>query len=937
MTYHHFHRGAESQIDHIMQVKEQTEIIDTIAVDGENPYNVSSHDAVIVETKTRLAKMPPKAPAESIQKTNWDKVDKDKYKEVTKEKLSCFIKTGGLELPAEIIVQRTNQILSSCAGECGPKQRKSITGKRKRTLKWDKVMKPQVRKIKDLTWEWKQMGKDKTSHLFLQIKQEKKTLRAMQRRKAATDRKQKQEKISMAHENDKDLFYKLIKQQRKSQYSGITTMDFEGNTLQTEGWANYFEKLANPKPNSDYDESFKNSRDLIFLLLKGQESNGPTEEPTTITQTANHIKSLKNGKAADLCGISAEHLKLASDEIATVITTITNMTLRDSKFPDSFRCGKIVPVLKKNKPAKDQNSYRRITINSIIGKITEKELVRRMKPILSKSQNPLQTGFTEKCSPSNGAVLITEAIAEATEQKKELYIVTLDARKAFDVVWQESALIAMSEQGITGRIWMAFVDMYDRVTSKVCINGQLSREIKETVGIRQGAESSTEVFKCRTNILLNELCQQPDGLHIGCINIAAPTCADDVCLLSASYVGTQTLINIAEADSHRQRYDFSDTKTKILKIEPNKTGKIEKPLFLNGSEIDYSQEETHLGIKRTDDGKPKATIEAKITTSRRAAYALMGAGLHGLNGISPEISTAMVNTYIKPILMSGLDALCLGEKDYELLESHHLKLLRSIQHLPTSTAKPALYLLSGSLPLEATHHQQVLSLYGRIIRRYNSIERELTLRQLAMKDINSNSWFSAVRIILIKYDLPSAIELLQDPPSKECWKKTYKEVIEKWWLKTLRQKADKMSSLSYLNKNACSVGTVHPVWKCGSDPLQSLMASTKAKLLVQRYPLTTSHTAGKNKSDLCPLCHNAPEDMEHFLIHCTALEHIRYSFKHLLENLASNLKLDNKGLVSAILDPSSFEKSVHMNIEGKLRRLCHRLHTERAKLLQQTR
>ena len=170
-----------------------------------------------------------------------------------------------------------------------------------------------------------------------------------------------------------------------------------------------------------------------------------------------------------------------------------------------------------------------------------------MKPILSKSQNPLQTGFTEKCSPSNGAVLITEAIAEATEQKKELYIVTLDARKAFDVVWQESALIAMSEQGITGRIWMAFVNMYDRVTSKVCINGQLSREIKETFGIRQGAESSTEVFKCRTNILLNELCQQPDGLHIGYINIAAPTCADDVCLLSASYVGTQTLINIAEA------------------------------------------------------------------------------------------------------------------------------------------------------------------------------------------------------------------------------------------------------------------------------------------------------------------------------------------------------------------------------------------------------
>ena len=447
--------------------------------------------------------------------------------------------------------------------------------------------------------------------------------------------------------------------------------------------------------------------------------------------------------------------------------------------------------------------------------------------------------------------------------------------------------------------------------------------------------AKTALFETRTNILLNELCQQPDGLHIGSINIAAPTCADDVCLLSSSYVGTQTLINIAEADGHRQRYDFSDTKTKILKIEPNMRERIEKPLFLNGSEIDYSQEETHLGIKRNLDCKPKATIESKIKASRRAAYALMGAGLHGLNGISPEISIVMINTFIRPILMSGLDALCLGENDYDLLESYHLKLLRCIQHLPTSTAKPALYLLPGSLPLEAIHHQQVLSLYGRIIRRYNSIERELALRQLAMKDITSNSWFTMVRIILIKYDLLPAIKLLQDPPPKERWKKTYKEAIEKWWLKTLRQKAEKMPSLSYLNKNACSVGTVYPVWKCGSDPLQTFMASTKAKLLTQRYPLTTSHTAGKNKSDLCPLCHIAPEDIEHFLLHCTALEHTRNAFKYLLKNLKSDLKLDNKGLVRSILDTSSIGKVTQMNIEGKLRRLCHRLHSERAKLLQQ--
>ena len=93
-------------------------------------------------------------------------------------------------------------------------------------------------------------------------------------------------------------------------------------------------KLANPESNSDYDKNFKNFRDLIFLLLKGQEAGGPLEEPTTVSQTAKHIKRLKNGKAADLCGISTEHLKLDSDEIAAVITTITKTTPRDYKIPD---------------------------------------------------------------------------------------------------------------------------------------------------------------------------------------------------------------------------------------------------------------------------------------------------------------------------------------------------------------------------------------------------------------------------------------------------------------------------------------------------------------------------------------------------------------------------------------------------------------------------
>jgi hypothetical protein len=46
---------------------------------------------------------------------------------------------------------------------------------------------------------------------------------------------------------------------------------------------------------------------------------------------------------------------------------------------------------------------------------------------------------------------------------------------------------------------------------------------------------------------------------------------------------------------------------------------------------------THLGIERISTGNNrKELFETRITTARRTVFALMGAGLHGLNGVSIE-------------------------------------------------------------------------------------------------------------------------------------------------------------------------------------------------------------------------------------------------------------------------------------------------------------
>ena len=99
----------------------------------------------------------------------------------------------------------------------------------------------------------------------------------------------------------------------------------------------------------------------------------------------------------------------------------------------------------------------------MIGKIIEKEILKRTKPILNTciQQSPLQFGFTEKKSSTNRAFVITEAIAEAKDNKDTLYVTFMDVKRAFDTVWHEAMLVSLHNHGVTGQ----YVFRY-KVTSK---------------------------------------------------------------------------------------------------------------------------------------------------------------------------------------------------------------------------------------------------------------------------------------------------------------------------------------------------------------------------------------------------------------------------------------------------------------------------------------
>ena len=649
-------------------------------------------------------------------------------------------------------------------------------------------------------------------------------------------------------------------------------------------------------------------------------------QPSTIHR---HVASLKNNKAPDPFGVAAEHLKNAHNNITPVLTSITNRILKKQTIPEDLKLGMITPVPKKQKDKHDPDSYRRITVNSMYGKILEKEMVPHTRDALKPNSSRHQFGFKEKISCTNAAVLLTEIEMDAKDSRSPAHIAFMDTSKAFDMVDHSDLLCTLHQQGVTGALWNLYDSSYTNKRSIVKWQLETSREFPEGQGIHQGGLTSADAFNGKSDPLLNKLSQQSDGYTIGSTNVGAIMVADDLALAAKSEKGLQLLVNMAEHDASNKRYIFSTTKTKVQAIR----SKDPTNIVLNDAPLDNSAEETHLGINRRVDLTNKSTIQARIQSGRRTIFMLMGAGVYGLNGVNPSTSTKLINIYVMPRMTYGLECLTLSSNEIQPLELYYRDLLKDIQHLPTATANAACYLLLGALPIEGHIHIKTLTLFGSIMLREDSLEYEVFERQLAMKDMNSNSWAIHVKKLLTQYELPRPVQLLYNMSSKAEWKKCVRHHVTKFWYDQLRDTASRMVTLTHLNLDSCQHNVIHPIWNTDStDPIITHRAALHTKLLVQRYQIYSSHTS-RQSSSTCPCCKTADETLAHFILECKTLAPARSqtvpSIIAILQ--AVNIPTDSKHMLQAILDITKLtsSKPVLDRIIPLSRTLCFNLHIRR--------
>lgn len=953
--------GRSSRIDFILVHHSNLHLMSEVQHDTALNYmNTSDHIALIssvscMKPKTKKAKS---TAGKTSCKIVWEKADIKQYQKNCSQLLKASNVNNGDS--AEVVLQSLHKTLLSAASKCVPTKVSRGYNKKLQQLnpvlaRKIKVNKAAFGRLKDALESQSFINNDTMISLTEECKQAKKTLRSHQRQDKASRRNKALHDIMDANTYDQKLFYKLVNEQRASK-SGADNILVNGALLTEDeeirdAWKVYFEQLGIPKNDPSFDqlylEGVKKDVKMIENILRS--SSYKSTQKVSCDEVFAAVRRLNNGKAADGKGIMAEHIKKAGQNILMPLARLFDLIFAEKRVPDDFKKGVTIPIAKKGKDCLLQANHRGITLTNTICKIFENVLLARLRPCIEAKYSCLQRGFTSNTTSLSAALLVSELMNDAKDSGKDLFLASLDASKAFDVVSHVSLLRRLHLLDIPPEFWTIIQHLYDDARCQVKSRGSLSEPFTLHQGVHQGRVTSTDLYKCYIDPILHRLEEKKLGARIGPYYVGAPTCADDLVLATHDPLQLQEMLNEVVIFSNRERYALHPQKSMVLPI--CKKSQINywhefSPWTMNGTAVQVSNLVQHLGIERRSIASNKESVNTRIQVGRRATYALMGAGLHGLNGVNPKTAWKLLSTFVEPRYAYGLEILGLTATDKKLLDAYQKKTIKQIQHLPDRASNAAVYLLLGALPISAKIELNQLTLFRMVIAK-DSIEAKIAERQLAMKSSKSKSWFIEVNKLLSKYNLPSAHDLLVVPPSKLQWKNTVHAAVYNYWNDALRAEAEQKVSLKYLNIDNCRLGTIHQVWSTVHPHQRDVSRATiKARLLTGCYTLQANKAKfNQNKIDpTCLLCKEDPETREHFIACCSRTNHIREPFLSCMKVTAEKLYPGSWEHISStshlltqfILDSTHFQAYPNLCLpcEPTTRMLVYKLHLMRATLME---
>jgi len=341
-------------------------------------------------------------------------------------------------------------------------------------------------------------------------------------------------------------------------------------------------------------------------------------------------------------------------------------------------------------------------------------LLNRIRPIIDKILRPNQNGFRQSRSTTSHILALRRIVEELKNFDKELVVVFIDFRKAFDCINRSKMFKILEAYGVPKDIVNAIAVMY-RDTSAVVItpDGETDMFSIDT-GVLQGDPLAPFLFIICLDYALRCSISDTDGFTLRRRRssrypaevLADIDFADDIALLENSLLFAQILLDKVEVACQAIGLYLNPSKTKYMHINPSSSQQLTTS---DGSEIERVVDFKYLGGYTNSEKDMECRI-AQAWSSLHSLQKIWKAP------ISKHTKTKVFKACTESILLYSCESWTMTAAQSKKLDGTYTKMLRKVYNVSwrDCLTNKQLY---GPLPaISSVVRQRRLALAGHVVR-----------------------------------------------------------------------------------------------------------------------------------------------------------------------------------------------------------------------------